>query len=86
MLLAMGFGAVSLGTRFRWYSIVTMGTLLLFGVLTSLEAPDLDAGLPTPLIGLWERINIGVFLLWVVVLAVLLLQRPAMITERSAAR
>jgi Protein of unknown function (DUF998) len=86
MLLAMGFGAVSLSNRFRWYSIGTMGTLLLFGVLTSLEAPDIDAGLPTPLIGLWERINIGVFLLWVVVLAVLLLQRPAMLLGRRVER
>jgi hypothetical protein len=29
----------------------------------------LEANLPTPWIGLWERININVFLLWVVVLA-----------------
>ena len=27
------------------------------------------ANLPTPWIGVWERINLGVFLLWVVVLA-----------------
>jgi hypothetical protein len=28
--------------------------------------------LPTPWIGLWERINISVFLMWVVVLAAVL--------------
>jgi hypothetical protein len=45
---------------------------LVFGVLTFLEAPGVAATRPTPLIGVWERINIGVFLLWVVVLAVVL--------------
>jgi hypothetical protein len=29
---------------------------------------------PTPWVGVWERINISVFLLWVVVLAVALLR------------
>jgi len=29
----------------------------------------LQTNLPTPWIGLWERINISVFLLWVVMLA-----------------
>jgi hypothetical protein len=32
----------------------------------------LQANLPTPWIGLWERINISVFVLWVVVLATML--------------
>jgi len=31
------------------------------------------ADLSTPWVGIWERINIGVFLLWVVVLAITLL-------------
>jgi hypothetical protein len=73
MLLAVGFGAVSLGMRFRLYSVVSLVIFMVFGVLTFGEAPRLAANLPTPWIGLWERINIGVFLLWVVVLAVALL-------------
>jgi flavodoxin len=32
--------------------------------------------LPTPWIGVWERINVGVFLLWVIVLASALLRMP----------
>jgi hypothetical protein len=48
--------------------------LLTFGALTFIEAPRLQANLPTPWIGLFERINISVFLLWVVVLAVVLLR------------
>ena len=31
------------------------------------------ANLPTPWIGVWERINLGVFLLWVIVLAIRLM-------------
>jgi hypothetical protein len=72
MFLAIGFSATALGTRFRLYSIVTIVVLLTFGGLTFLEAPRLQANLPTPWIGLWERINISVFLLWVVILAVVL--------------
>lgn len=69
MFLAIGAGAAAFGKRFRFYSIATIGVLLTFGALTFVEAPRLQAGLPTPWIGLWERINISVFLLWVAALA-----------------
>ncbi|HEU4691586.1 MAG TPA: DUF998 domain-containing protein [Vicinamibacterales bacterium] len=72
MFLAIGFGATAFGKRFRLYSIVTIVVLLVFGGLTFLEAPRLQMNLPTPWIGLWERINISVFLVWVVVLAAVL--------------
>lgn len=75
MLLAMGFGAAALGRSFRRYSIVSLVVLLLFGVLTALDAPRVAANLPTPWAGVWERINVGVFLLWVAVLAGVLLRR-----------
>jgi Protein of unknown function (DUF998) len=68
MFLAIGFGAAAFGKRFRLYSIATIVVLLVFGGLTFLEAPRLQANLPTPWIGLWEPINISVFLLWVVML------------------
>ena len=76
MVLAMGFGAAAFGKRFRRYSIATIVTLLAFGVLTGLDAPQLQANLPTPWMGVWERINIAVFLAWVVVLATALLRGP----------
>ncbi len=72
MFLAIGFGATAFGKRFRLYSIASIVVLLAFGALTFLEAPGVQADLPTPWIGLWERINISVFLLWVVVLATML--------------
>lgn len=74
MLLALGFGAVALGRRFRLYSIATILILAACGTLTALNAPRVGANLPTPWAGVWERINIGVFLVWVVVLAMSLLR------------
>jgi len=75
MTAAMGFGAAALSIRFRIYSIVTIVTLFVFAILTSVGAPNVQANLPTPWLGIWERIMIGVFLLWVVVLATILLKR-----------
>jgi hypothetical protein len=72
-LLALGFAASALGRKFRLFSIVTLVIVLIFGVLTFMEAPGIAANEPTPLIGVWERINIGVFLIWVAVLATILL-------------
>lgn len=74
MMLAIGFGAAAFGKRFRLYSIGTILMLVVGGVLTGLDQPRLVANLPTPWMGVWERINIGVFLLWVVVLAIALLR------------
>ena len=39
-----------------------------------LEAPRLQANLPTPWIGLWERIDVSVFLLWIAVPATAMLR------------
>lgn len=72
MFLAIGIGATAFGAGFRFYSIASIVVLLVFGGLTFVEAPRLEANLPTPWIGLWERLNITVFLLWIVVLATIL--------------
>ncbi|MFV8324967.1 DUF998 domain-containing protein [Flavobacterium sp. ZS1P14] len=79
-LLALGFAASALGKRFRIYSIITFVAVLVFGILTFMDAPKLSTNEPTPLIGVWERINIGIFLLWVVMLATVLLR-----AEKNAA-
>jgi hypothetical protein len=83
MFLAIGFGATAFGTRFRVYSIVTIVVLLAFGGLTFLDAPRLQMGLPTPWIGLWERINISVFLIWVAMLAARLWANPTTFADFS---
>jgi hypothetical protein len=74
MFAAMAFGAAAFGLWFRLYSIATTVILLAFGVLTTSDAPRVAANLPTPWAGLWERINIMAFLLWIVVLAIVLLR------------
>ena len=71
---AMACGAAALEMWFRVYSITTIVILLGFGALTTSNASEVAANLPTPWAGLWERINIVVFLLWVVVLAIVLLR------------
>jgi hypothetical protein len=73
MLLIIGFGAAALGKGVRIYSMLTLAVFLVFGTLTGLEAPNLMANLPTPRIGVWERINIGAYMLWLMVLAMVLL-------------
>ncbi len=75
MLLIIGFGAVAFGKRFRIYSIATLVILLLFGALTGMDGPNISENLPTPWIGVLERICIGVYMLWVVVSAIVLLKR-----------
>lgn len=74
MFLAIGFGAAGFGKHFRFYSIASIVVLLGFGGLTFIQAPRLQTNLPTPWIGLWERLNISVFLLWIAVLATALLR------------
>jgi len=72
-VLVMGFGAAALGKRFRLYTLATWVVFTIFGILTFTESPGLEANLPTPYIGIWERINIGAFLLWIMVFSYILL-------------
>jgi len=74
MMLMMGFGAAALGTKFRFYTITTMILLMGFGYLTGLQAPKIPDNLPTPLLGIWERILIGLFMFWVIALSITLLR------------
>ncbi|NJM62172.1 MAG: DUF998 domain-containing protein, partial [Oscillatoriales cyanobacterium RU_3_3] len=74
MLLALGCAATAFGKWFRLYSIGTILIFVVFGVLAGLDGSRLEANLPTPWMGVWERINIFAYMLWVVVLAILLLR------------
>ena len=74
ILLAIAFGAALYGRRWRLYSFATLLTLLVSGAWTGFEATRLAAHQPTPWLGVAERINIGAYLLWVVVQAVTLLR------------
>jgi hypothetical protein len=78
IVLAMGFGASLLGKRLRYYSYGTIAILVVFGVLASLQAGQMQANEPTPWMGIEERINIYATMIWVAVLAIGLLrvQKP----------
>ena len=74
ILLTIGFGATAFGKWFRLYSIATILVLVVCGAWASLDAPRIAAHLPTPWVGVRERINIYGYMLWVVVLATGLLR------------
>ena len=73
-MVALGFGAAALGRRFRIYSLVTLAIVFACGAWTGTYAPAIQANMPTPWVGVWERINTNVFMLWVVVVATMLLR------------
>jgi hypothetical membrane protein len=83
LLLAMGFGTLALGKRFRVYSFATVLIVIGFGALTSMFAARLAGGQPTPGMGIVERIDVYSALLWLAVLGVALLRRPPYGGERS---
>ncbi|HYP97407.1 MAG TPA: DUF998 domain-containing protein [Polyangiaceae bacterium] len=79
---AMILGALALGKRFRIFTVVALSLLLVFGALTSVEAPAVPLDAPTPWIGVWERLNIACYFGWLIAFAVALLWTPAV--ERGA--
>jgi hypothetical protein len=76
MLLEIGCGAAAFRRRFRLYSIATLVVFAVFGTLTFRDAPGVAANLPTPWLGVWERINVFAAMLWYAVLSVALLRTP----------
>lgn len=76
ILLSLGFGAFISYKWFRYYSFTTIVIVCIFGLLTSLQVPELSANLPTPWMGLKERVNIYLTMLWFAVASITLLQKP----------
>lgn len=66
--------AVGSGRAFRIYSAVT--TLVIIGgaAMAGSQIPKIEAHMPTPGLGIWERLNIYSMLLWVAVFAVMLMR------------
>jgi hypothetical protein len=75
-MFIVGFGAAALGRRFRVYSIATIVIVLACGAVTGTYATQLQADLPTPGVGIWERISIAAFMMWITVLATALWRAP----------
>lgn len=83
ILLSISFGAMAFGPVFRFYSIGTLLVILVFGGLSGLQSSAIAANLPTPWLGVEERLNIFGFMLWVVVLAVGLLRASGIFAARQ---
>jgi len=75
ILLAIGFAASAFGTLFRVYSIITIFMVLAFGAWSGTYAPQLEQNLPTPWLGVIERIFWYAYQLWFSVLALMLLRQ-----------
>lgn len=73
MFPAMGIAVTAFGKRFRLYTIATIIIFLVFGVIAGMDGPKVAANLPTPFLGVWERINVFGYMIWIVVLAFVLL-------------
>jgi hypothetical protein len=83
ILLSIGVGAAAFGAPFRLYSIGTILVVLVFGALAGAQSGNIAANLPTPWLGVEERLNIFAYMLWVVVLAVGLLRAQSARTPRQ---
>jgi hypothetical protein len=75
ILFIIWFGSTAHGKWFRLYSIGTILILILFGALAGMAGSRIAAGLPTPWVGIYERINTYGYMLWVIILAIILLRR-----------
>ena len=74
---AISTGAVGFGSRFRIYSAATVLMMLTFGALMSADVPRVEAQLPTPWLGVNERIMMASWLIWVAVLSIAMLARQS---------
>ena len=77
MVVAIVFSVPAFGRVFRIYSLVTLLILLCAGIATGMDAPKIQANESTPWIGIWERVNIGVYMAWVIVFSILMWHRTA---------
>ncbi len=66
MMSAIVLSAVSLRGRFAAFSVAMLILMIVFGAMTK--------NLPTPMMGVWERVNITAYLLWIAVFALVLLK------------
>lgn len=76
-------GAFTQGLKFRIYSFITILTMMFFGILTSQQVTRVAAQLPTPWMGITERICSYAPLVWVIVLAISLYRTKAQTTQSS---
>ena len=84
LVLAIAFAARAFGKGFRLFSAGAIAAMLIFGFLTCVQVPRLAAQLPTPWLGVTERLSLAAYLLWAATLSIALLRREA--SGEAAAR
>lgn len=75
ILLFIGFGSGARGRWFRIYSLATIVVMLVFGTMVGQQAPRVAAQLPTPWMGIMERISVYSPMVWAIVLASTLIRK-----------
>jgi hypothetical membrane protein len=75
LTLILAFGSGAGGRKFRIYSILTISAMLFFGFIVGTMAPSVAAQLPTPGMGIYERISVFSPMVWIVVFAIVLLKK-----------
>jgi hypothetical protein len=83
ILSLFGFSAAAFGRRSRLGAIAGAATVVVFGALTGVQAAKLPRGEPTPWMGLFERVSIAPWLLWMVLVAVVLARPRAVVPHGS---
>lgn len=71
---AIVFGAAAFGRKLRLYSAATVLVMLAFGYVMSMDVPRVATNVPTPYLGITERVTMAAWLLWMAVLSVTLLR------------
>jgi hypothetical protein len=74
-LAEFALAAVAFGSRFRVYAGASVLVMLVFGALTGTAPTKMEAGEPTPWMGLFERISIVVWLVLLATVAITLLRQ-----------
>lgn len=75
MLSFMIAGAIGGGRKFCVYSIFLMAVMMIFGIITGQQISNVEANLPTPWMGITERISAYSPMVWVFTFALLLLKK-----------
>lgn len=76
IIMAIATGSRARGTGFRVYSITTIAVTLLSGAVAGYYGGRMVEHLPTPWMGVAERISIFSYMAWVAAFSIVLLQRP----------
>jgi hypothetical protein len=80
----IGVGAFARGSAFRVFSLGLLVLMLSFGVVTFTYAEQVAANGPTRWMGLFERVSLYLYLLWILVLAATLLRPRAVRASATA--